>query len=240
VNLGCDPRVSSALDWFFGACESGIVFEDDCLPAPDFFRFCDLLLDRYRDDERIVHISGETYRRVRDSDDSYYFSKYALAWGWATWRRAWRHFDLRMRAWPRFRQASAALAIYDSGDERDYWQATFDQMHASPSPNWDYPWLFACLAHGLSIHPAVNLVRNIGEPDGATHMSHNPFSGRPLGVLDAELRHPAWVVRDRQADMDTFDERFVGAVLKRQRTVRHHAGRPLRWTRRALRRLLPR
>src|SRR5204863_182508 len=83
-----------------------IVFEDDCLPAPDFFRFCDLLLDRYRDDERIVHISGETYRRTRASDDSYYFSKYALAWGWATWRRAWRHFDLRMRGWPRFRQGS--------------------------------------------------------------------------------------------------------------------------------------
>jgi hypothetical protein len=100
--------------------------------------------------------------------------------------------------------------------------------------------MYACLANGLSIHPSVNLVRNIGTAEGATHMRHDTrFANRALGALERELRHPAWVVRDRQADMHTFDDRFVGAVLKRQRTLRHQVGRPFRWAGRAFRRVIP-
>jgi len=238
ANLGCQRRVSSAIDWFFSGCESGVILEDDCLPSPDFFRLCDELLDRYRDDERIMHISGECYRHDRRSADSYYFSKYALIWGWATWRRAWQKFDLTMRDWPDFRAASPSLAWYDSEDERAYWDATFQQMYEGRHATWDYPWMFACLANGLSIHPAANLVRNIGTAEGATHMRDNRFSSRSFGTLEEALRHPSWVVRDRQADMDVFDDRFVGAILQRQRTWRHHAGRPARWARRTLSRLL--
>lgn len=232
-NLGCRRRVSSALEWFFGACESGIVLEDDCLPAPDFFRFCDALLDRYRDDERVVHISGESYRRGLRPEASYSFSKYALIWGWATWRRAWRAYDLEMRSWPDFARASPDLALYDTADEQRYWDQTFRNVHADGAASWDYAWLYACLTQGLSVHPSVNLVRNIGTAEGSTHMTTNRFADRVVGALETELRHPAWVVRDRQADMDTFDERFVGSILKHQRSWRHQAGRPGRWARRA-------
>lgn len=233
-NLGCRRRVSSALDWFFGACESGIVLEDDCLPEPDFFRFCTALLERYQDDERVVHISGESYRRRGGSEHSYYFSKYALIWGWATWRRAWRSYDLELRTWPEFKRASQGLALYDTLDERSYWEDTFQQAYEGRLSTWDYAWIYACLTQGLSVHPAVNLVRNIGTADGATHMTTNRFLTRPVGALEAELRHPAWMARDREADIDTFDERFVGTVLKHQRTWRHQTGRPGRWSRRAL------
>jgi hypothetical protein len=233
-NLGCRARVDSALDWFFTECESGIVLEDDCLPAPDFFRFCQVLLERYRDDARVMHISGETYREGPRPESSYYFSKYALIWGWATWRRAWRLGDPRMRTWPQVSRDASRLALFDSDDEQSYWQGAFQQMYDGRLATWDYAWMYACLTQGLSVHPAVNLVRNIGTPVGATHMTENPFITRPVGELESELRHPAWMVRDRQADMDTFDQRFVGSVLKRQRTWRHQAGRPFRWLRRAL------
>jgi hypothetical protein len=233
TNLGCRTRVSSALDWFFTSCESGIVLEDDCLPAPEFFEFCRILLDRYRDDRRVVHISGESYRRARHEEFSYYFSKYALIWGWAAWRRTWQSYDLAMRTWPAFRSESAGLAIYDTEDERAYWDGTFQQMYEGRLPTaWSYAWMYACLTQGLSIHPAVNLVRNIGTSDRATHMTTNPFASRSFGGLQTGLRHPAWVVRDRQADMDTFEDRYPGGVLKEQRTWRHQAGRPLRWARR--------
>lgn len=235
TNLGCQTRVHSALDWFFAECESGIVLEDDCLPAPDFFPFCQGLLERYRNDPRVMHISGETYREGPRLESSYYFSKYALIWGWATWRRAWRLGDPAMRTWPSFSREAPRLAIFDSGVEQAYWQGTFQQMYEGRLATWDYPWIYACLTQGLSIHPAVNLVRNIGTAEGSTHMTTNPFIDRALGTLETELRHPEWVVRDRRADMDTFDHRFVGGVLKRQRTWRHQAGRPLRWVRRWLR-----
>ena len=238
-NLGCRRRVSSALDWFFGACDAGIVLEDDCLPSPDFFRFCAAMLERYRDDSRIVHVSGESYRRRRGSPCSYYFSKYALIWGWATWRRAWRFFDLEMRLWPAFRSQPEASALFDTSDERAYWHGTFQQTYEGRLPTtWDYAWQFACMTQGLSIHPAVNLVSNIGSGSEATHTSAHPTLHRGIGPLDAELRHPDWVVRDRAADLDTFDERFPGAILKHQRTWRHQAGRPRRWAMRQLRRVL--
>jgi hypothetical protein len=237
TNLGCRARVQSALDWFFTECESGIVLEDDCLPAPDFFPFCASLLERYRDDARVMHISGETYREGPRPECSYYFSKYALIWGWATWRRAWRLGDLRMPTWPSFSREAARLAIFDSSDEQSYWQGAFQEMYEGRLATWDYAWIYACLTQGLSIHPAVNLVRNIGTADGATHMTTNPFFSRGVGALETELRHPAWMVRDRAADMDTFDHRFVGGVLKRQRTWRHQAARPLRWTRRLVARV---
>jgi hypothetical protein len=101
---------------------------------------------------------------------------------------------------------------------------------------WDYAWHHACMRQGLSIHPAVNLVQNIGSEPGGTHtVGDHPGLHRPIGRLERPLRHPSLVVRDRQADLDTFDDRFVGAVLKQQRTVRHRAGRPLRWLSRTLR-----
>jgi len=240
ANLGCRDRVTAALGWFFGACEAGIVLEDDCLPSPDFFRFAAAMLDRYRDDERVVHVSGETYRRTRGSSYSYYFSKYALIWGWASWRRTWRLFDVEMRRWPAFRSQPEADALFDTADERDYWRGTFQQTYEGRIPTWDYAWQFACMTQGLSVHPAVNLVSNIGSGSDATHTREHPTLHRPLGALDSELRHPEWIVRDRQADLDTFDQRFPGGILKRQRTWRHQAGRPRRWALRQLRRALGR
>ena len=56
VNLGCKTRVSSGLDWVFDNVEEAIILEDDCLPHPSFFPFCEKLLDNYRDDKRIMDI----------------------------------------------------------------------------------------------------------------------------------------------------------------------------------------
>ena len=57
-NLGCKIACSSAIDWFFEHVDEGIILEDDTLPHPTFFQFCEELLKRYRDDERIMLISG--------------------------------------------------------------------------------------------------------------------------------------------------------------------------------------
>lgn len=100
-NLGCKIAVSSAIDWFFENVEEGIILEDDCLPSFSFFRFCEELLEKYRDDERIMQIGGTNLlSEWQRSDDSYYFSKYGAIWGWATWRRAWQYYDVNMKLWP--------------------------------------------------------------------------------------------------------------------------------------------
>src|SRR5262249_52787972 len=128
-NLGLNRRMISALNWVFTEEESAIVLEDDCLPGVRFFGFCSALLEHYKLDSRVVHISGECYRRRREGDCSYFFSKYPLAWGWATWRRAWARFDPRITTWPRFATQPEARAQFDSDDERRYWLSTFARFH---------------------------------------------------------------------------------------------------------------
>ena len=240
TNLGLNRRMISAIDAVFERSDAAIVIEDDCLPHPDFFRFCSLMLERYRDDRRVVHVSGECYRTERVGDDSYFFSKYPLAWGWGTWRRAWSLFDAAMTTWPEFRVQPAAQALFDSEDEREYWTSTFDLLHrdgsAGTTGSWDYAWYYACMAHGLSIHPAVNLVSNIGYGPLASHTSDlGDLADRPIGSIDEPLRHPTSVVRDRRADLETFDHRFPGALLKRQRSFGHQIRRPARWALRLVR-----
>jgi hypothetical protein len=254
-NLGLNARVVSAVNWVFTSADSVIVLEDDCLAHERFFGFCTAMLERYRDDARVVHVSGECYRSAREGDGSYFFSKYPLAWGWATWSRAWSLFDPRMSTWPRFRAQPGARALFDSDHERRYWFATFDRVHqtsldvardgpehsrraaSTQMPSWDYAWYYACMANGLSIHPAVNLISNIGYGPLASHtFGASELSNRPMQALETDLCHPASVVRDRQADMDTFDRRFPGAILKQQRSLRHQLGRPGRWAARMFRR----
>ena len=94
TNLGCKRRVSSGLDWAFSQVEEAIILEDDCLPHPDFFHFCSELLTHYKDDTRIWNICGHNFQDAQwRGDGSYYFSRYADPWGWATWQRAWKHYD---------------------------------------------------------------------------------------------------------------------------------------------------
>ena len=61
VNLGCKRRVSSGLDWVFDNVEEAIILENDRLPHPNFVRFFEELLEKYRDDERIAQISGDNF-----------------------------------------------------------------------------------------------------------------------------------------------------------------------------------
>ncbi len=96
-NLGCKAGVSSGITWFFSHEDEGIILEDDVLPVPTFFNFCDEMLERYRDDARVSMISGcNLISNHFSPKQSYFFSRYNLIWGWATWRRAWQHYDVAM------------------------------------------------------------------------------------------------------------------------------------------------
>jgi hypothetical protein len=97
-NLGNKLRISTGLNWVFEQVEQAIILEDDCLPHPSFLPFCEDLLDKYQDDQRIMTRSGNNFQFGRKRTEySYYFSRYTLIWGWATWRRAWQHYDAEMK-----------------------------------------------------------------------------------------------------------------------------------------------
>ena len=215
-NLGCKLRVSSGLDWVFSQVEEAIILEDDCLPNPSFFPFCDELLEKYRDEERVMVVSGNNFQRgKRRTPHSYYFSKYNHVWGWATWRRAWQHYDVAMTHWPEDKASGDHNSIYLDRFEKAYWESIFDRVYCGEIDTWDYQWTFACWKRGgLTILPEVNLVENIGFGQDATHTREARGVSPPVSGSITELKHPDIIAVNRKADRYTFDHNFGGKKMR--------------------------
>lgn len=219
VNLGCQRRVSSGIDRVFSQAEAAIMLEDDGVPHPDFFRFCEELLDYYRADERIMHISGSNFQfGRRRTPDSYYFSRYNHCVGWATWRRAWRHFDVQMKLWPEFREQGWLGDVLGEAQAVAYWQRFFQLVYEGKIDSWAGCWTLACwMQNGLTILPNVNLISNLGFGAAGTHTRnrHSRFARLPVEAVGFPLQHPPFVVRDAQADEFTQQTNFRRGLLAR-------------------------
>jgi hypothetical protein len=207
-NLGCRRRISSGLDWVFGECEEAIVLEDDCLPDETFFPFCAELLERYRTDERVMAISGDNFQLgIRRTPYSYYYSRNPHCWGWASWRRAWQHYDVDMNLWPELRKTNWLSDLLSNPSMEAFWRGAFDATRAGKVDTWDFQWTFACWAqNALAVLPEGNLVSNIGYGSSATHTSSadHPYANLTCQPMSFPLRHPPYVMRNRDADLFTF------------------------------------
>lgn len=216
-NLGCKDAVSSAITWLFDHEERGIIIEDDCVAHPDFFCFCDALLERYAEDERISVITGNNFQNGRwRGNASYYFSKYNHCWGWATWRRAWRFYQGALPFWSAWRASADWIRQTPDRVERVYWERIFDQVRAGQINSWAYPWTASVWYYGgLTATPNVNLVSNIGFGENATHTTseNSKYANLPTSALE-KLTHPSIVNRDIAADSYAFDWHFGGKSLR--------------------------
>jgi hypothetical protein len=222
-NLGCRNRISSGLDWVFDQVEEAIILEDDCLPAPSFFPFCQTLLDRFRYDKRIMAISGNNFQNgILRTPYSYYFSKYNHCWGWATWRRSWEHWNFSATPWMEFKNAGLVDQLSEDPYEIAYWRKIFDNLFLEGKPDtWDYAWTFKCWSQGgLTILPNTNMVTNIGFREDGTHTTQtNPLTANLPSHDIWEISHPPFVIRHKQADLYTFDHNFGGLRMKRKKNL---------------------
>ncbi|GAB3961656.1 hemolytic protein HlpA [Spirosoma harenae] len=212
-NRGCGRGPAEAISWFFAHVEQGIILEDDCLAHTSFFTFCEELLETYRSDTSISMISGTNpVVNWKFSRNSYLFSNVGFSWGWASWRRAWLHFDYTASQWAtpagkeKVRKQLTSDALYNHfSREFDYY---FKDVR---NDVWDFQWLFSRLFEGTySIIPTVNLITNIGYDENATH-TFDPGMG--IGILPTislkfPLKHPDSQKIDNYFDWYVF-ERFV-------------------------------
>ncbi|MDT8317002.1 MAG: glycosyltransferase family 2 protein [bacterium] len=212
TNMGCKKRVSSGLDWVFKNVGEAIILEDDCVPHPTFFRYCEEMLVKYRHDERVMSISGANFQFGRKRTDySYYFSQYSIIWGWASWRRAWEKYDVNMSLWPEIKAGNWLYDIFPDKGVRKYWIGAFDGVFKCKIDTWDYQFEFACLVNnGLSIIPKINLVSNIGFGADATRTKEIcKVSNIPVEKMDFPLNDPPFVIRDKKADNLTERGQYV-------------------------------
>jgi hypothetical protein len=206
-NLGCRRRMSSGIDWVFGSHEEAIILEDDCVPSPDFFHFCTELLERYRDEPRVAAIAGTSYADRRTPGPSYYFSAIPAIWGWASWRRAWAHYDLEAKAWLQLRETRWIEELLPPA-MAEFWRREFDSVAIQGANSWALQWIFACLSSGgLCANPFDNLVTNTGWDASATHTraADSALGHQPHRSLRLPLVHPPRVEADAKTELRVFE-----------------------------------
>lgn len=214
-NLGCHTAVPCGISWFFEQEEMGIVLEDDCLPNETFFEFCKELLLKYKDDERVMMISGDNFLPGKTfSESSYWFSKYAFIWGWASWRRAWQKFDDKMESFPEFKKEKRIRDVFGDFIQQYFWSISFENKYRGLTEGWDAKWIYSVVQNnGLCITPEKNLVTNIGFGPGAT-ATKNSEEFRVIESKDISfpLRHPKVILSNTTFDKKVFNKIFLSAI----------------------------
>jgi hypothetical protein len=213
-NLGCGRAVSGAISWFFAEEREGIILEDDCLPHPSFFSYCGELLDYYRDNKKIMHISGDQNILNFDNGASYYFARIQHCWGWASWADRWSLYNFSMEDY----DEKNVDKFSRHGIVRAYWKRILNKMKRHKIDTWDHQWTFKIVEmDGLCINPSKNLVSNIGFGGGSTHTSYknSPFANLPTYEI-GRIIHPSKIEIDWKAvDYIYRDHFFINNIIAR-------------------------
>lgn len=203
-NLGCRKRVSSGIDWLFKNVEEAIILEDDCLPDPTFFRYCQELLTLYRDNEKVMMISGnKVLPEYELNENSYYFSEYLHIWGWATWRRAWKHFDVEMSDWNKNNGYDFLNEHLHYKSTIKFWKIIIQEVYDKKIDTWDCQLQYASWKQkGLGVIPARNLVVNLGFGFEATNTtgSGGLYEKMKFQSINFPIVHPKIVTPNTYAD----------------------------------------
>jgi hypothetical protein len=223
-NAGCKDAVSSAVTWFFDNENEGIILEDDCLPANSFFKFCDNLLEKYRFDTRVRHITGCNLQFGKKwGTGTYYFSNRTHVWGWAGWKRAWKDYDKDLNKFSNDEIRGRMQNIYQDPLVVESWVNIFNELKAGTINSWAYPLDFAnFFNNGLVIIPNENLISNIGFNSNGTHTLHQDcvYANIPLSEVD-EIIDPLFILPEKQADLAIINRDFnIDEKRRKQNSVK--------------------
>jgi len=226
-NLGCKMAVSGAINWFFENVEEGIIIEDDCLPNDSFFYFCENLLEKYRYDERVMQIGGVNFQdNIKRSDGSYFFCRKNHIWGWATWRRSWTLYDVKIANYSKFKETNQLSYIFNNDRMNQVLYKKFDEVYENRIDTWDIQWEYTILSNnGIVILPQLNLVSNIGFRSDATHTTgfDQNVADKPTFEMN-EIIHPTFMIPNSDADNYIFDkehpkEKILKKIFRKTKSI---------------------
>ena len=218
-NLGCQKAVSSAIDWFFEHVEEGIILEDDCVPSQSFFVFCQELLNYYRDTSQVMHIAGHSHIEPKHiKRESYYFSPIQFCWGWATWKRAWKFFDVEMKNYSQLEEG--IRNTFSEKYRQDYWLDILKKVESGKINSWAYIWTFTIFAqNGLCVTPVKNLITNIGFEKSATHTKGISNLANRKSYEINRIVHPKTIIYDKKMLELNMKKIFGVERFKKQKNI---------------------
>lgn len=202
VNLGCKLSVSQSIDWFFQKEEMGIVLEDDCLPSQSFFQFCQELLQKYQYDERIFLITGyNKQNNWRKDEHDYFFSNLGGIWGWASWKRAWNHYDVEIKDIDNFIANDGFTKSLGKSLGKLKQEMIYNNVIRDNVDTWAMQWGYARHKNNaLTCIPSVSLIKNIGFGLNATHTHGDNLDGVEANEIIFPLKENDFVVSDHEYD----------------------------------------
>jgi hypothetical protein len=202
-NLGCGKGPVVGISWFFENVKHGIIMEDDCLPHPDFFSYCDNLLNRYKKQTEVMVVGATTYHDNYPCKESYLFSKYFTGGAWATWKRAWIEFSIDLENLDIKLFKNIIRNQFYSSTEINWWISKVKEIKADTKKKdyWDYQMqIHLLLKNGLTIRPQKNMISNIGfDPEG-THTIENDNRGDRKVYSCLPLTHPKQICVNKKND----------------------------------------
>jgi hypothetical protein len=216
-NLGCGKRVSTGIEKTLDSFGRAIIVEDDCLPSLSFFSYCETMLNRYENDERIVSISGTNFLPRPNYEETIGFTHFPCIWGWATWKRAWDGYDRELIEW----NDDFLSDIYSEGKLESFnlpsWKELFSWIKNNPESTWDVQfWFLSLKKRGLTIFPYKNQIKNIGALPEATHTTRWWFCNRPtIELTQDDIKFPKEVTIDERYDKYLQDEFYSNKITFR-------------------------
>lgn len=206
-NLGCGVRVFSGVSWAFQYADRLIIIEDDCVPSIGFFQFCEEILERYKNDQRVDMISGMNHLEEYDKTPyDYFFTMAGSIAGWATWKRAWSTIDFNMN----YKEDKDAERLITNLYGKDLYKRIKTMSSKLERGERVTSWslqrgMNMYLNSGLIIVPKKNLMTNIGITENSANSPSSmrliPRSLRKLYCLrtydlNFPLKHPKYIIND--------------------------------------------
>ena len=206
-NLGLKRRVVTGLNWVFKKVDKAIILEDDCYPTDNFFTFCESMLNFYKDNKKVLAITGNNFQTAPIDNKSYYFSKYSHIWGWATWRSTWDLFNDEEKYIRKFLNSKKFKRINKIVDEQNYWKSMYYQIKRGSLKSWAFYFLINIWKKdGLTVTPNKNLIINLGINNISSSNKNDPNLKINLSKTDIKfpLIHPKIIKVNETADNKVF------------------------------------
>jgi hypothetical protein len=183
VNLGVGKGILDSLDWFFSQIDFGLVLEDDLEISKDLVDFTRQCRDEFAINENLWMISGDQFFPEDFQNSQLATCNYPLVWGWATWADKWREMRSAIEQQQRYRFR------YLFSPTHSFWWAGTKRVELGLVDTWDIPLAFEMRRKGkLTVLPPVNLVRNLGFDQFASHTMRNLFPmNLPVSSFQSDL-----------------------------------------------------
>jgi len=225
TNMGLANSVISGVTKLTANYGQVIVFEDDLISSPYTLTYFNEALNRYREEEKVMHIGAYMYALKDENLAQSFFYRAATSWGWATWERAWQHFepniDILLKQFD-----SAKKHAFSIENTMNFWKQMQDFKNGKNN-SWAIRWYASIfLKGGLTLNPSQSLVNNIGHDGTGIHsglsdiynviINPQPITQFPTTLIEDEKAYTAikHFLANRKGSLWTRVKRYIKGKLK--------------------------